>query len=432
MATFKKQLDATRLFLTYPKCSLSKERLAELLQTRVGDKFKGLRVCHELHEDGTDHLHCLLLLKDSLRTRDARYFDFEGYHPNVQPARSGQAVKDYVAKGGDFLDVGDLKCRGLGGSGKSNRSDTAAKLVAEGATFEEVFDAVPGFALTNKRKIEELVEWVKNKKAKTSLVPLPMLAADLAEGPEKEIAEWMDSDLHGGKRELKRPQLYIHGPPSVGKTTLVQLLAKYLRIYVVPQDENFYDYYNDAEFDLIVFDEFKGNQKSLQWLNQFIDGSFMTVRKKGLQTFKAKNLPVLFLSNFTPQQAFSQAASKGSVAFDAFLTRIRVVHVTTFMVDLTQRLTPSSPTTNPAGPSSDGALATTVPEELEDSPIDLNQPYGSEMIPDTSQQSIFSLNNNVVGSLDSSEEEMSDLDESLSQLSGHDLYEHLNKKYSLD
>lgn len=91
--TFK--LQAKNIFLTYPRCSLTKDELLVFLKT-----FNPVKVVigKELHADGTPHLHALLKLANRLTTRDERVFDLSGHHPNIQPCRNVTATERYVTK----------------------------------------------------------------------------------------------------------------------------------------------------------------------------------------------------------------------------------------------------------------------------------------------------------------------------------------------
>ena len=63
-------------------------------------------------------------------------------------------------------------------------------------------------------------------------------------------------------------------------------LSECARTYAVP-DEDFYDDYADSNFDLIVFEEFK-HQKTVQWMNKFIDGQVCPLRQKGSRQSEEK------------------------------------------------------------------------------------------------------------------------------------------------
>ena len=55
--------------------------------------------------------------------------------------------------------------------------------------------------------------------------------------------------------------------------------------------------------DLCVLDEFRA-QKTVQFLNHFLDGSHMPLRQKGRQTLKTDNLPCIILSNFSLEECY--------------------------------------------------------------------------------------------------------------------------------
>lgn len=86
--------------------------------------------------------------------------------------------------------------------------------------------------------------------------------------------------------------------------------------------EDFYDSFDEEAHELVVFDEFKG-QKSLVFLNRWLQGDPFTIRVKGAQILKSKNLPFIFLSNFSPYDCYKVH----DASYDAFLTRLNVVHL---------------------------------------------------------------------------------------------------------
>lgn len=99
------RVKAKGFFLTYPKCDLTKESVLKSLRFKRGGLDKVL-VSRELHADGTPHLHCYLHYESDFDCRNERFFDIEGFHPNVQPAKSLKAVQAYVKKDGDFIQEG--------------------------------------------------------------------------------------------------------------------------------------------------------------------------------------------------------------------------------------------------------------------------------------------------------------------------------------
>lgn len=121
---------------------------------------------------------------------------------------------------------------------------------------------------------------------------------------------------------MKEKQLWIVSEPNCQKTTFVMALEKFFRIYWMPF-EDFDDFYSDDMYDLAVFDEFKG-QRTLNWMNLWLQGSPMVVRFKGGQYFKMINLPTVILSNFEPDQAYHNLPP---LSIKALLCRLIVVRV---------------------------------------------------------------------------------------------------------
>jgi len=95
------QFNAKSLFATYAQAN-----------TIVADDlvafFKSLGcreylVGTEEHLDGGIHYHCFVTWEQPVRTKDPRFFDFKGFHPNVQNPRNRRQVIAYCGKGGVTL-----------------------------------------------------------------------------------------------------------------------------------------------------------------------------------------------------------------------------------------------------------------------------------------------------------------------------------------
>jgi len=131
------RLNCRNVFLTYPRCPIEPKQLGEFLQHLRPAIY--IHVVREQHEDGTPHLHCLLQWVDKYNLRDERKFDFNGHHPNIQPARDVAAIDDYISKhiGPDTPPTHSWKF------GEFSNSIAAAKWrkVAEAITEEDVLAA---------------------------------------------------------------------------------------------------------------------------------------------------------------------------------------------------------------------------------------------------------------------------------------------------
>lgn len=67
-----------------------------------------VRVGRELHDDGGVHYHAFIQWSKPCETRDVRFFDWAGIHPNVvSRIRDIRATYDYCGKDGNTKDLGD-------------------------------------------------------------------------------------------------------------------------------------------------------------------------------------------------------------------------------------------------------------------------------------------------------------------------------------
>lgn len=96
------RLNTRTVYLTYAQCPLEMSNMLEKLRTLKD--YIHYAICREQHDDGNYHLHCMLQYATPVNTRNSRYFDIEGYHPNVQSARRPKDVLAYIRKDGTFLD----------------------------------------------------------------------------------------------------------------------------------------------------------------------------------------------------------------------------------------------------------------------------------------------------------------------------------------
>lgn len=105
---------------------------------------------------------------------------------------------------------------------------------------------------------------------------------------------------------------------------MIELLSAYLSIYYIPTDESFYDHWDDANYDLAVLDEFRG-QKTVQWLNLWLQGGVMCLPKKGSQYIKKYNVPTIILSNYELADIYKKAN------YDSLEARLEIVYVNDFI-----------------------------------------------------------------------------------------------------
>jgi len=311
--------------LTFPQCDTKKEIAAQRIEHRYQAEMKGYIVCEENHADGTPHLHVYLSFHKRKNFKSVDCFDFiGGKHGSYEVAKSVRGSVEYVTKGGCYvakgLDVESIKSK------KAPKNETVAKMLMDGKSMEEVNEHEPGYVMINKRKLEEYGTWVRLLKHRKEKEDYTAPTTDGLNEADLQIAQWITANIRSSRR-FKQAQLFIYGERNRGKTSLIEHLEKSLSVYHIPVTEDFYDAYDD-DYDLAVMDEFKG-QKTLQWMNEFLQGSKMTLRKKGSQYLKCKNIPVIILSNYSLSECYPKAAMDGRLS--TLEARLQVVHIEKFM-----------------------------------------------------------------------------------------------------
>jgi len=194
--------------------------------------------------------------------------------------------------------------------------------------FEDVVKDYPQMLITHKRKIEDAFTWVEERKRLRpdkvwTPFDVPAFAYDGL--PElAQIAEWCNLNLGDRPRDFKQKQLWICSPPDFGKTTFAKWLMDRFHTYILPVDDAWDDLFND-NYQLVIIDEFNG-QRRISWLNGFVQGGRFPVKRRGTApVVKTRNIPVIVLSNYTPQNAYNNCPH---VAWESIMARFTVVNLT--------------------------------------------------------------------------------------------------------
>nr|AFD63055.1 RepA protein [Chickpea chlorosis virus-E] len=188
------RLQTKYVFLTYPHCSSTATSLRDFLWDKLS-RFAifFIAVATELHQDGTPHLHCLLQLDKRGDIRDPSFFDFEGNHPNIQPAKNSEQVLDYISKDGNVITRGDFRKHKV----SPTKHDERWRNIIQTATTKEEYlgmirDQFPHEWAT---KLQWL-EYSANKLFPDIEPPYenPFYPIDLQ--CHEEIQEWLNRDLY--------------------------------------------------------------------------------------------------------------------------------------------------------------------------------------------------------------------------------------------
>lgn len=333
------------LFCTYPQCATAKEVAMKNIVSRWGENVEYAVVAEEKHKDGKPHLHVLIKFRNQISSCNAKFADFiSGSHGNYKPAKPMWKAYNYTVKAGCFvvhgvvpqtiLSQASKKLDSKSNSGAVTTEEVALAMVG-GASVKDIYQKYPGKFLMYRSRIESFKEY-QNVVERTATRTFPgFKPVDPDLDPFLfELVGWLQDNLvdpiaNKKSRPFKTPQLYLHGPPSSGKTSMILELMKFFRVYFLPMDEEFYDEYEDGLYDLVVLEEF-ASQKTITWLNSFLEGAPKTIRKKQRQYLKTKNIPVIILSNLSPDECYINVAEKHPSQFEAFKIRLQVLEVPLF------------------------------------------------------------------------------------------------------
>lgn len=228
-------------------------------------------VAHELHEDGSDHLHAFVQWDKKIDKRSERFFDVEGYHPNIQSARKPKECHDYVTKDNDFVTFG------VPPSFTSTTMVNYEEIIASCSTQEEflkkIREANPKDYIF---QYERLLFFARHH-FKTVVAPYVSPYDDFPNVPDA-VQQW-ESDEFLGSHPRKKT-LVLEGPSRIGKTAWARALGRHMYFNGCA---NFKDDWDD-EAQYIIFDDFEwqfipnkkgffGCQETFQ-----ITGKYMPIR----------------------------------------------------------------------------------------------------------------------------------------------------------
>ena len=332
-------LNKKRLFLTYSDLGrgwtkTSGDCLEELKEKCQSDTLAWTVewiVCSvEDHQSGSKHVHAIVALKDKVTTMDPSGLDLWDQHPNIQGVRNVKKCVEYIMKYGDYAKDGiDLDAMF---QKKSCKTDVIATQIREGATLKELELEYPGFVMMHRPLLEEEVARVKRARiaAESKLEIDDMtFSIDIAETDQgaKDLEQWLKDNM-GQPRCHRQKQLWLHGPPRIGKTRLVSYVTSYLRVYYMCLEDEWYDDWENDQIDFVVIEEYKG-QRPITWMNQFLDGQPMKLRRRRKAPIvKTINPPVMILSNMSPEEAYATAISRNPTCIDPLMDRLKVIHIT--------------------------------------------------------------------------------------------------------
>lgn len=151
------------IFLTYAQVgnAFTANELQHFIHTRTGADPVCSRIGTEAHADGNTHFHVYAKWSKKLDTADARYFDFRGFHPNIENPKKASDVWAYCGKDGNVLDFG------IPPAIKRTYGDILAAATTEAEFMDECAKAFPrDYVLQHER-----LEYFSRKKYKREQLP---------------------------------------------------------------------------------------------------------------------------------------------------------------------------------------------------------------------------------------------------------------------
>ncbi|ALK27183.1 replication associated protein [Melochia yellow mosaic virus] len=254
------RLQAKNIFLTYPKCSITKEEaLSQLQAIQLPSNKKYIKICRERHDNGEPHLHVLLQLEGKIQITNNRLFDLSHpqrstqFHPNIQGAKSSSDVKSYVDKDGDTIEWGEFQVDGRSArGGQQTANDAAAEALnafSKEAAMQIIKEKLPEKFLFQYHNLSANLDRIFAKAPSPWAPPFPL--SSFTNVPD-EMQEWADSyfGLDPAARPNRPISLIVEGDSRTGKTMWARALGphNYLSGHL---DFNPRVYSNDAEYNVI-------------------------------------------------------------------------------------------------------------------------------------------------------------------------------------
>nr|QCC20224.1 AC1 [Tomato leaf curl virus] len=306
------KINAKNYFLTYPKCSLTKEEaLSQLLNLQTPTSKKFIRICRELHEDGTPHLHVLIQFEGKFQCKNNRFFDLTSptrsahFHPNFQGAKSSSDVKSYMEKDGDVVDHGVFQIDGRSARGGcQSANDAYAEAINAGSKIEALNilrEKAPKDYVLQFHNLNSNLDRIFTPPIEVYVSPFSSSSFDQV--PE-ELEEWAaENVVSAAARPIRPISIVIEGDSRTGKTMWARSLGphNYLCGHLnlsqkVYSNDAWYNVIDDVDPHYLKhFKEFMGAQRDWQSNIKYQK----PVQIKG-------GIPTIFLCNPGPDSSYKE------------------------------------------------------------------------------------------------------------------------------
>jgi len=316
------RLNCMNIFATWPQNDTSRRIVLDRITK--WPLVEWAVVCTENHHENDGmHLHAIIKLKKRCDLHSSNLLDsFAGKSGHYETARNVKQSVIYVTKEGEY-DSHGIDVKEFLEEKKSAKSALVACMIEDGKTIAEVIAAEPGFYLLHSNQIHQFqAEWKAMILAKSLTGFRQVTFRNGMSSSEIQLGMWLNDNIQK-ERSLGKKQLFLYGKTSLGKTHMCTLLSRMVKTFWATSCEKFFDGL-DETYDLMVMDEFHG-QQTVTFMNQLLDGQPMVLPQKGRQYHKTKNIPIIVLSNYPPEDCYRKVYQENRDHFDAFSRRLHIV-----------------------------------------------------------------------------------------------------------
>lgn len=250
-------IEGKAFFLTYPHCDATRERCLEAVTGCLqGNVVTNHVVAIEAHEDGTPHIHIMVVLERKKKICNAKFFDFDGFHGNYQTVKNRLKVFDYITKS-DSSALNNFGPEGLKAVTKNMRQ-VVAKRVLEGEEVKDLVEEYPQLLFGFKRLQDDIRAY---EEAKVEYIPPPHFLRN----------DWGLVVMPHSTKKQRHWWIYSQSP-NRGKTTWARDLAAKYGAYIKSSD---FSYWNcTGREPILILDDYNFAGLRYHTLNQLCDGLY--------------------------------------------------------------------------------------------------------------------------------------------------------------
>jgi len=294
------RLTSRNLLLTYSQCNRSKEDLHAYLLTL--DLAEHVLVARETHQDGNFHLHAYFGFTRKPDIKNPRYFDWDGFHPNIA-SRPKRIAITYCTKH-DTDPISNFNWK------TTKKVEEAYQAIIHGKAAGKSNDELFEKAIETDNSLircAPAIGYFINRISKESRLAQARFELDSFPLPpdfKAHILEWKSicDSMEAGDRRISM-SLWFFGPSMTGKTSLACSIGSHWYMQAnwnvtnIADEDHVYGVMDDIEWDWVsrYYKSILGRQLNVD----------LTDKYKHKRSYKL-GFPVIMCSNelpdFTPQQ----------------------------------------------------------------------------------------------------------------------------------